>query len=146
MDRPLISAGMRVALVKEDDVPCLLLQRVAKIQPGDSVDGRYIMRLLGSRAFEAHFAPETTGVSVPHISAEQICNFVIPVPPLDEQRRICEYVEDEIARLDALCREAVVAIDLLGERRSALISAAVTGQIDVRNAAPQRAPQEELIA
>lgn len=135
MDRPLIAGGMRVALVSCSDLPCLLLQRVAKVHPGPSVDGRFIMRLLSSRAFEAHFAPETTGVSVPHISGEQICNFVVPVPPLDEQRRICDFLEVELTKLDTLHRESEFAVTLFGERRAALISAAVTGKIDVREAA-----------
>lgn len=134
MDRPLISSGMRVAFVKQQDLPCLLLQRVAKVQPGSSVDGRFIMRLLSSRVFEAHFTPETTGVSVPHISGEQISSFVIPVPPLAEQRRICDFLETELVKLEALNHESECAIALLGERRSALIAAAVTGQIDVRQA------------
>lgn len=134
MDRPLISAGMRVALVKANDLPCLLLQRVAKIQPSAAVDARFIMRLLGSRAFEAHFIPETTGVSVPHISAEQIAKFVMPVPSMEEQRRICDFIEAEIEKIDALSRDSIQAISLLAERRSALIAAAVTGQIDVRGA------------
>lgn len=132
MDRPLISSGMRVALVKQHDLPCLLLQRVAKVKPGSSIDGRFVMRLLSSRAFEAHFAPETTGISVPHLSGDQISTFVIPVPPLEEQREICDFLETELTKLDTLHREAVVAIALLAERRSALIAAAVTGQIDVR--------------
>jgi type I restriction enzyme S subunit len=135
MDRPLIAAGMRVALVKEEDLPCLLLQRVAKVQPGPAVDGRFIMRLLASQAFEAHFTPETTGVSVPHISGEQITNFVVPVPALIEQRQICDFIDAELEKLDALNRESDRAISLLVERRSALIAAAVTGQVDVRRAA-----------
>lgn len=139
MDRPLISTGMRVAAVKGLDLPCLLLQRVAKIQAGPSIDSRFVMRLLCSRAFEAHFAPDTTGVSVPHISGEQILNFVIPVPPLDEQQRICEFIESELAKLDALNYESERAIALLKERRSALISAAVTGKIDVRHLTEQKA-------
>lgn len=134
MDRPLISTGMRVAVVKNHDLPCLLLQRVAKIQAGPLIDRRFIMRLLCSRAFEAHFAPDTTGVSVPHISGEQILNFVIPVPPQDEQQRICEFLESELAKLDSLNYESERAIALLKERRSALIAAAVTGKIDVRKA------------
>jgi len=137
MDRPLISTGMRVAIVKKQDLPCLLLQRVAKIRPGELVEGRFMMRLLSSRAFEAHFAPETTGVSVPHISGEQIASFVIPVPPLDEQKRICDFLAAEFAKLDALTRESERAITLFAERRAALISAAVTGQIDVRGGRSQ---------
>ena len=61
----------------------------------------------------------------------------IPVPPIDEQRAILGYIEAETARLDALKSEAERAIELLKERRSALISAAVTGKIDVRNAVQQ---------
>ncbi len=133
MDRPLISTGIRVAAVKDDDLPCLLLQRVAKVQPSASIAGRFMMRLLSSRAFEAHFTPETTGVSVPHISGEQICSFVIPVPPLDEQQRVCDFIDTELAKFDALNREAILTIALLQERRTALISAAVTGKIDVRH-------------
>ena len=102
MDRPLISTGMRVAIVRQADLPCLLLQRVAKIQSGSQLYGRFIMRLLSSRAFEAHFAPETTGVSVPHISGEQISDFRIPVPPVIEQRDICDFLDEELVRLDKL--------------------------------------------
>jgi type I restriction enzyme S subunit len=82
--------------------------------------------------FVAHFLPDTTGVSVPHISPEQIYNFVIPVPPVAEQKAITEFVAIETAKFDSLTAEAQRAIDLLQERRIALISAAVTGQIDVR--------------
>ncbi len=63
-------------------------------------------------------------------------NFVrvdLPVIPLDEQAKIVELVGPEISRIDALTAEAQRAVDLLQERRTALISAAVTGQIDVRD-------------
>lgn len=132
MDRPLIAAGMRVASVREEDLPCLLLQRVAKIQPGPDVDAQFIMRLLSSPTFVAHFSPETTGVSVPHISGEQIANFLIPIPPMEEQGRINNAIEAELGKLNALQRDSARAMSLLAERRSALIAAAVTGQIDVR--------------
>jgi type I restriction enzyme S subunit len=63
-------------------------------------------------------------------------NFVqvdLPVIPLKEQAEIASYLDRELAKFDALTAEAQRAIDLLQERRTALISAAVTGQIDVRN-------------
>ena len=133
MDRPLISEGMRVATVEASDLPCLLLQRVASVQTGPELNSRFLMRLLSSEFFVAHFSPETTGVSVPHISPDQICNFVIPLPPPEEQEAIINFVDAETAKLNELTAEAQRAIDLLQERRTALISAAVTGQIDVRN-------------
>ena len=51
-----------------------------------------------------------------------------------EQRAICAFLQAETTKLDTLTTEAQHAIDLLQERRTALISAAVTGQIDVRSA------------
>ena len=82
--------------------------------------------------FVAHFSPETTGVSVPHISPEQIRSFVIPVPHLSEQDSVVSHVEGVAGTINNLIEEAGRAIGLLHERRIALISAAVTGQIDVR--------------
>jgi type I restriction enzyme S subunit len=135
MDRPLISDGMRVALVGPNDVPSLLLQRVAKVAPNKGMEGRFIMWMLSSREFEAYFTPETTGVSVPHISGDQICGFVIAVPPLDEQQAICDFLELELKKLAILRLDCEATNVLLKERRAALIAAAVTGQIDVRQAA-----------
>jgi len=58
----------------------------------------------------------------------------VALPPLAEQSAIVEYLDAETAKFDALTAEAQRAIELLQERRTALISAAVTGQIDVRAA------------
>jgi len=135
MDRPLISDGMRVAKVNGDDLPCLLLQRVAKLSVGLQLIADYLYRILASDMFIAHFSPETTGVSVPHISPEQIYNFVIPIPPLSEQQAIAAYLDEQTTQFDTLIAEARRGIELLKERRTALISAAVTGKIDVREAA-----------
>jgi type I restriction enzyme S subunit len=134
MDRPLIGEGMRVAKVKDYDLPCLLLQRVASLKMGRRLNSSYLFELISSEMFIAHFSPDTTGVSVPHISPEQICNFVIPLPPIAEQQAIVAFLDTELAKFDTLTAEAQRAIDLLQERRTALISAAVTGQIDVRGA------------
>jgi type I restriction enzyme, S subunit len=57
----------------------------------------------------------------------------MPCPPKDEQRSIVVFLNEECAKLNRLVVEANDAISLLLERRAAIISAAVTGQIDVRN-------------
>jgi type I restriction enzyme S subunit len=62
-------------------------------------------------------------------------NLSVTVPPKVEQDRIVQHLENETAKLDTLTAEANRAIDLLQERRTALISAAVTGKIDVRGVA-----------
>jgi type I restriction enzyme, S subunit len=126
MDRPLISEGIRVAKVKENDLPCLLLQRVALLKTNKLLNADYLFGLLSSELFVAHFSPDTTGVSVPHISPEQITNFVIPVPPASEQQAIVTFAAAETARIDALVEEQRRLIELLKEKRQAVISHVIT--------------------
>ena len=66
-------------------------------------------------------------------------DFAIALPPREEQADIETFLDRETAKIDALVAEQERLIALLKERRSALISAAVTGQIDVRGA-PEQAP------
>nr|WP_312448894.1 restriction endonuclease subunit S [Brevundimonas naejangsanensis] len=68
-----------------------------------------------------------------------IANFWMTVPPAEEQEAIVSKVELLSERFDGLTREAEAAITLLQERRAALISAAVTGKIDVRGLAAEQA-------
>ena len=68
------------------------------------------------------------------LEPEQFLRTKIYLPPIEEQETIVSYCLHEIAKLDGLKAESERAITLLKERRSALISAAVTGQIDVRQA------------
>ena len=74
----------------------------------------------------------TTGATVKTIGMPEVRTLVTPVPPVEEQKEIIAWVSSEVERIDILTAEAQRAIDLLKERRTALISAAVTGQIDVR--------------
>ena len=73
----------------------------------------------------------TYSTTVKHLSSKQVANIRIPLPPLDEQRRIVAYLDEETAKIDALIAKAQRFIELAKERRAALITAAVTGQLDV---------------
>lgn len=74
----------------------------------------------------------TFGATIKTIGMGDVKKLVTPVPPLSEQLAIVKFIDRETTRLDALTVEATHGIALLKERRSALISAAVTGKIDVR--------------
>ncbi|HMW02996.1 MAG TPA: restriction endonuclease subunit S, partial [Acidobacteriota bacterium] len=63
----------------------------------------------------------------------------LPVPPITELMNISVFLDQEITKIDELTAEAQRGIELLKERRSALISAAVTGKIDVRGWTPPEA-------
>ncbi|MBK1887907.1 MULTISPECIES: restriction endonuclease subunit S [Marinobacter] len=136
MDRPWISEGMRIARVAQADMPCLLLQRVAAITPNSWLDDGYLYYFLASEIFKIYVEPDLTGVSVPHISPEQILGFKIPIPDLDEQLKIGRFIKVQLDQMAALFKQTNESIEILQERRSALISAAVTGKIDVRDWQP----------
>lgn len=81
------------------------------------------------------FSSGSGGAIQQHFNVGTAVNLIVPIPPEDEQDSIVAFIEAETARLNTLTAEAQRAIELLQERRTALISAAVTGQIDVRDAA-----------
>ena len=104
LDRPWISDGTRVAFVEKKDLPCLLLQRVCRIR-SNSMDIRYINYYIAGKAFEDALCTDTTGISVPHISTKQIQQFIVAVPPLDEQHEICDYLEEKRIAIDDLIKQ-----------------------------------------
>ena len=75
-------------------------------------------------------APSAT---LPILGLGEVADIDMVIPPLADQVAIVAHLDAETARFDTLTAEVQCAIDLLQERRAALISAAVTGQIDVRN-------------
>lgn len=74
-----------------------------------------------------------TQTAIPQITVREVNSNAIVIPPFSEQTEIVAFLKTELSKFDALTAEAQRAIDLLQERRTALISAAVTGQIDVRH-------------
>ncbi len=68
------------------------------------------------------------------IKQNDLDNLALPIPSIDEQRAIVEHINEQTSRIDALIAKAEEHIALAKERRSALITAAVTGQIDTRTA------------
>ena len=77
---------------------------------------------------------DTAGATSPHVNVETIRNFWICRPAIREQHAIAAFLDREAAKLDALVAKVREAIEHLKELRTALISAAVTGKIDVRAA------------
>ena len=131
MDRPVVGSGLRIALVSASDLPCQLVQRVARIRGTKYADTRYIRFVIDSDAFIAYFSPIVTGVSVPHISADQILSFRVPLPSYDVQLTLAAQMTQRLTSLTSICDRLSAQIDLLTERRQALITAAVAGEISV---------------
>ena len=100
----------------------------------DRFDARYCRFVLREPAFLAEVERRSVGVNYPAINATDLADISIPVHPLPIQRAIGDYLECETARLDALTAKAQKAIDLVEERRAALITSAVAGQLGIGDA------------
>ena len=84
---------------------------------------------------EARF--RTQGIAVPDLGNKMIAKFAVPVPPIEEQQEIAARLDKEVLELRRTSDTIRLGIERLREFRAALISAAVTGQVDVRNYRPQ---------
>ncbi|MGV4929303.1 restriction endonuclease subunit S [Streptomyces sp. BHT-5-2] len=115
-------------------VPMATSQHFAAWVCGPDLDPEYLW-VLFEDAMQPFFDSFQNGSTIRTIGMGDLKAFRIPLPPLDEQRRIVECLDEETSKIDMLIEEAARFIELSKERRSALITAAVTGQIDVREAA-----------
>jgi type I restriction enzyme, S subunit len=98
----------------------------------DRIDGRYLSFFLLSSMSRRQIESDARGTSnsMVKISREHIKSWRIPVPPLAQQRVIAEYLESETARLDAMVAAKERVLELLAEKRRALITRAVTRGLD----------------
>mgnify|MGYP001809945184 CR=1 FL=1 len=105
-------------------------QDVCLIRP--EIATRFIHYQLTSPLLRNQIEAFLVGATIRRANVEEIRNLIVVHPTKDDQRDIAAFLDRETAKLDALTAEAQTAITLLQERRTALISAAVTGKIDVR--------------
>ena len=100
---------------------------------GNRLQPEYLLFVLRSMTQELERL--TMGATISTIGMPDVKGLATPIPPRHEQERIVEFARGQRARIDALVAKVREAIDRLKELRTALISAAVTGKIDVRDAA-----------
>ncbi len=115
LDRPLITTGIKVARVTKGDLPCLLLQRVAKPVPKhNQLDLSYFLLWLNSSEFVDSIDPGRSN-GVPHISTRQVQRLRFVLPPLAKQRRIVAKVDELMALVDEL-EEQLATSHAVGEK------------------------------
>ena len=126
----------------EHDFQAITSNFVARMRPLLSFDSRFLCYALdslyqGKVNFPA--IKQTTGIQ--NLDSESYLQERFCFPTLAEQAQIARFLDHETARIDTLIEQANVGVRLLQERRSALISAAVTGKIDVRGWEPPASTQ-----
>ncbi|MER8898824.1 restriction endonuclease subunit S, partial [Mesorhizobium sp. M0676] len=104
-----------------------------RVQPSGAPG--FLMWALNSEPIYQEVLARTAGATAPHANISDLINFRVPCPPDAEQQAIARWLDRATGQIDRLSEKANGAILLLQERRSALISAAVTGKIDVRQRA-----------
>lgn len=117
----------------------LLNQRIAKIIFNEGykvkIYAEYLRYLLNTQLYRDQLISYTTGATVNHTSPTKVRDRFCLVPPIEEQGEIAKELKKQEFRITELIGKIRNAIDILKEYRTALISAAVTGKIDVREEA-----------
>jgi type I restriction enzyme S subunit len=129
MDRPWVKAGLKRAMLSSSDLPCLLVQRTARLRCGPRLANRFLMYLLGSAEFTHHILGVQTGIGVPHISGQQIQDFAFSRPSLADQSRIADNLDclrDETDRLASIYQQKIAALD---ELKKSLLHQAFSGEL-----------------
>ena len=116
----------KVALAEED---CLCSADMYALRPSERLMPEYLQYFLLSEDFSTWAELESARVAMPKINRETLSAIRIPVPPLEEQERIVSEIRNGTKRIDLQRKAVRGSVELLKERRAALITAAVTGQI-----------------
>lgn len=102
------------------------------MRPIPEINGRFVMYQMLNRDFITIVNSSTYGAKMPRVAWDFMANMALVIPPKNEEQAIIDFLDNEISKLETLTTEAQTTIFLLQERRTALISAVVTGKIDIR--------------
>lgn len=116
----------KVALADED---CLCSADMYALRPSERLMPEYLQYFLLSEDFSTWAELESARVAMPKINRETLSMIRIPVPPLEEQECVISEIRNGTKRIDLQRKAVRGSVELLKERRAALITAAVTGQI-----------------
>jgi type I restriction enzyme S subunit len=121
------------AYIKEDLENVICGYHLAQIRANNiELIGEYLFRLFQTRGLNSHFEISANGITRFGLSVDSFQQVFVPLPPIKEQSDIIRHIQTEIQKIDATISKVEKEIELLQEFRTALISEAVTGKIDVR--------------
>ncbi|GAB3380471.1 restriction endonuclease subunit S [Azotobacter armeniacus] len=126
--------GKTRGMVTITEIEVTINQHVAFIQPRDAgLSPKYLHDWLSANYLRIRHESADWGSTKAAITCSDIRAYPLPLPSINEQKDICRFVSSKSSFIDRLISSVQENVTLLQERRSALISAAVTGKIDVRN-------------
>lgn len=117
-----------------------------RIRSAKNMNAEYLNLLLGSRISRSYLELEAVGSTMSNLNPEILGGLPMPLPPIEEQEVIVGKFSEAQALVDESITAAQSSMALLLERRSALISAAVTGKLDLRNWQPHESERVAEVA
>ncbi|MCR8695229.1 restriction endonuclease subunit S [Rhodococcus pyridinivorans] len=124
----------RCAIVKNDLPGWGFQKSLNRVRPLGDDDIRFVSYLIQAATECGHVSILCGKATIPHFTAEKLANLEWPHPHPNEQRKVADYLDVRCSQIDALIAKSTSVIKVLREYRSALITDAVTGKIDVREA------------
>ena len=109
------------------------------------LNNRYFSFFFESDIVDQQISESSKQTSVINLHLDKIKELIISIPPIQEQTEIANYLDQQTQKIDALITETQHSINLLKEHRATLISAAVTGKIDIRELYRSNAPALECV-
>lgn len=123
----------RTALFDGDNEVCIS-QSVALLRLHKKIVlPEFLVRAFSGADYQSKIIFDAGGTTIKHIYISTLSKMNFVLPPMHEQKILVDELKIKLADMDRLIDQAINASNLLGERRTALISSAVTGKIDVRN-------------
>ena len=129
MDRTWVQAGIKFAIISEDDLPALLVQRVACLRCRDTLHPEFLAYTIGSILFERYVLEIQTGLGVPHISGDQLKAFSLAVPPAPVQKEFIREAKCFKRASERLVEYYSRALRDLAEMKSSLLLRAFAGEL-----------------
>ena len=130
-----VGAGIGAACVIDIDMEFSIYVSLTHIRVNPEIaNNKFIMYFFGSDyCHYLNYQGTVTGGGVGNLNVQNVIKYQVPMPSIDEQNKIVDYLEVESNKFNSLIQSVTKSIELAIERRTALISAAVTGKIDVRD-------------
>jgi len=123
----------KISIVPEKFIRGIINPRLLKITPNELIKPNYFLILLRSYMSFSQFESLSRGGTMGVINLDILRQLKFPIPPLSEQDRIVEYLDEQTQKIDTTIEKETQRIELLKEYRQSLISEVVTGKIDVRD-------------
>jgi type I restriction enzyme S subunit len=117
-----------VAAIRSNAKDWVVSTGFAVLRKSPQIEPRYLYRVVQSNPFVEAVVAASTGVSYPAISSSALGNILIPIPDLDTQKAIADFLDQETDRIDQLIMKKVQLVNLLEERERGLLYSVTTGK------------------